>query len=209
MPVFALWLRLALTVALVVSGGYCLRRCGSRQARPIYRLHDATHVLMSLEMIAMAWAVAVPDPLGIQIVGFGIAAVWFAVQATGVPLRRAALLPAAEPAHVNAEKSSDTHGPPPRTQCLHYAALLAVMIWMVVAVRPSAMEMSRPSTEVADVLGAYCLVVALGWAMKAWWPVARALPPRFANAAAGTHTGIAMSYVGMTAAMGVMLIAMR
>jgi uncharacterized protein DUF5134 len=201
MPAFALWLRLALTVAFVVSGGYCLRRCGSRQSRPIHRLNDVTHVLMSVEMIAMAWAVAVPDPLGIQLVVFGVAAVWFALQATGVPLRRAALIPLDGRAAITPNRADASgHGIPSRTQCVHHAVLLAAMIWMVVAIRRDATEMSRPSTVVAGLLGAYCLLAALAWIIAVWWP------------GAGTARGrgrIAMSHVGMTTAMGVMLIAMR
>jgi hypothetical protein len=216
MPVFALWLRAALTVTFVLSGGVCMRRCivGAGQTRPVDRVNDAAHVLMSVEMIAMVWSMAVPDPLGLQLVVFGVAAAWFALQATAVPLGRAALLPAYGPAAVMdtacQHGQAHRHGTPPRTQCAHHAVLLAAMVWMLVVSRPgagsatmAAMPMPERNGLVATVVGGYCLLAAFGWSAFTWWP------RRPWRSAAHVRVGTAMSQVGMTAAMGVMLMAMR
>jgi uncharacterized protein DUF5134 len=191
---------------------------------------------MNLVMIAMVWAVAVPDPMGLLLVTLGAATVWFALQATGVPLRKASLVPALLPASLPPESNpvstaavcpnAHVHGDPSRPQCIHHAVLLAAMVWTLVALRPApaatagaampGMPILAPSATVAGAIGVYCLLAALAWATVVWWPGARAraLRERFAPGItrarhARGRGAIVMSHVGMATAMGVMLMAMR
>lgn len=100
----------AWTVAFAATGVYALARLaaltsGSLQAGD--RLVELVHLLMSLAMIAMAWGWTGPpgSPGGlVQIVGFGLVAVWF-------------LSRALEPG------SRLVHG--------YHALMAAAMVWMV------------------------------------------------------------------------------
>lgn len=164
-------LRAALTVAFVASGGYCLLRCvgtGTQRGARL-RVNDAVHVVMAVEMIVMVWAPAVPDPAGIRLAVFALAAGWFLVQATGVPLGRSALVPAAP------GPACAAHPRPGRLLCAHHALLLGVMVWMLVADRTDApmagMVMHRHAlASVTGAIGGYCLIAAVVWAAVTWWP---------------------------------------
>jgi hypothetical protein len=236
MAVLPLLSRVVLTVLLVVAGGLCLSRCRSRTAgsTPTGRLNDATHVLMSAEMIAMAWSWSVPDPFGVQVVVFAVAAGWFAVQATGVPITRAALRPAVAGGSCGPRSHTPVgtpciersgHRAPSRTQCVHHGALMVAMVWMLGAgahlastslptASMTGMAMPAASTagmaipltggvslsDIGRIAGAYCLVVAAGWAVVV-------IRRRRHHPGAAVVRYLAADPL-MTAAMGLMLVMM-
>ncbi len=124
----------------------------------------------------------------------------FAIQATGVPLTRAGLLASAgsNAGTVSFEPvNGHRHAPPPRTQCVHHAIMLAVMAWMIVPVRAMSGMPAMPSRSgIADVIGTYCFLSALAWFVAG-----------FANRPVAVRRSVAInaSHAAMTAAMGITL----
>ena len=228
MPALPLLASALCTIAFAGSGAVCLRHCVALAgpATPVDRVNDGTHVLMSLEMIAMAWSWFLPDRWGIQVAVFGTAAGWFLLQAIGAPTTLAALRPAGALAVAGATSIPPVgtgggdhrghgghpgHGTLRRTVCLHHAILMLVMVWMLGLVthsgRSGAMaSMAMPtaglsSRTVGVVVGCYCVVVAPLWAVL--------------SIRAGRRRGGAavardvVTYPLMTAAMGAMVLLMR
>jgi hypothetical protein len=186
----AISVRVVLTAVCLASAAICVRRCagpGSRRSR----INDGVHVLMSAEMIAMAWSI--PDPYGVGIAVFTAAALWFAVQATGVPLSRAGLVAGTVPAGPICPGHG--HEAPARTQCLHHAFLLATMVWMMLPSRTGDSMPGMTAASTSAVIGGYLLIVATGWIVNV-----------LVRAQRDARTAI--SYAAMTATMGVMLLTM-
>jgi hypothetical protein len=224
MPALPLLASVLLTVAFVSSGVFCLRRCVARAGgpTPVDRINDATHVLMSVEMVAMSWSWFLPDPEGIQVAAFATAAGWFLVQAVGAPVTFAALRPAI--AGSTAQASLGTggeacggrdggpgHGTRRRSACLHHAILMLVMVWMLTLVsragRPSVMASMNMSglgvspRVLGTIIAAYCVVVAPLWAVAS-------VRARRRHGGAVVARDL-VTYPLMTAAMGVMAVLMR
>ena len=223
MPALPLFASVLLTLAFVGSGALCLRRCVARAGRPtpVDRVNDATHVLMSIEMVAMSWSWFLPDPEGIQVAVFATAAGWFLVQAVGAPVTLAALRPAIAGSIAPASLGTSTdacgghetgqRGTRRRPACLHHAILMLVMVWMLALVsRPghasvmASMSFSSfgvSARALGAIIGVYCIVIAPLWAV--------------ASIRAGRRRGGAVvardlvTYPLMTVAMGVMAVLMR
>jgi hypothetical protein len=201
----SLWLRVALTVVLIGSGGYCLRRCFTRVDHgtaggtgTVGRINSAVHVYMCLEMTAMLWAVAVPDRWALRPLLLGAGAVWFAAQATGVRWSRRAFV--VDPGPVRGPSCGAGAS---RVQCVHHALLLAVMAWMTrpddAVPMPSMRSGIGSGTAVITAgLGIYCLVVAVLWTGV-----------RLRRRRDGAGTRHAVSLATMTAVMGVALLGVR
>ena len=122
-------MRVVLTLAFVGTGVYCLRYCfdAGQRVRPGHRVSNGMHVLMSATMIAMIW-------MSLANVGGYLAAVflacgfWFAVRATGIPLRMASFVPdwTADRVRVAASGCDGGHRSQ-RWRCGHHAVAMAAM----------------------------------------------------------------------------------
>jgi len=153
-------------------------------------------------MIAMLWSS--PRWVAWQTAVLALACGWFVVQATGVSL-----------ASLRSRQSGMqimAHGTGLRLRCLHHAALMFGMAWMLRAISGTTMSgttMSMPSMSksttfplLAWVAGGYCIAVAALLAMAFL-----AAPTRRRT---GSHGDARDDIVHalMTAGMGVMLFAM-
>jgi Domain of unknown function (DUF5134) len=170
----SLLIRMVLTVAFLVAGALCLRRCFARaeDTTPIARLNDTTHVGMTVAMLAMVWAPPV-SAWSLQVTAFAAASAWFLVQATGVPMSAHGLsISPAGTAGIRCARRGDFH----RLGCLHHAALMLTTVWMLGAgpgmvmadhPAPPSWPLSRP----AVLIGLYCLIatpVCVVAAIRGW-----------------------------------------
>lgn len=127
--VFSPMLSLVFTAVFLATGVYSLVRLaelGATGDRSGSRAAELTHLVMSLAMIAMAWAWTggPASPSGVlQIVVFGAATVWFALRAR-------------TPGH-------------PRAVAGHHVVMNAAMVWMVAAM-PQIMGMSMSADASGD-----------------------------------------------------------
>ena len=122
-------LRTILTAVFAATGVYCLDRCAGPRRRSVTgvgRANYAAHVAMAVSMIAMLWM-----PLRLaawQMLVFSVGCAWFLVQATGVGVLTTA-------AYAMGRDWTSHVGPgrlgAARLRCLHHAAVMAGMAWMV------------------------------------------------------------------------------
>jgi hypothetical protein len=137
------WLvRAVVTIAFAASGAVHLVRClaGSprRPGNGVELVNDLVHLLMNVEMVAMAWRAPLRDRWSLQLTAFAVATGWFLVQAI-VPLPVGSVMYGAANAsdlryRAPARESRRTVGA--RAACLQHAIIAAVMTWMI-AVMPA------------------------------------------------------------------------
>ena len=129
MAVVPISMRLLLTLAFVGTGAYCLRHCVDTGLRGWsgVRISNGMHVLMSASMIAMIW-VSLAIVAGYLAAAFVACSIWFAVRATGIPLRMASFVPdwPADRVRVAASGCGGSHRGE-RWRCVHHAVAMAAM----------------------------------------------------------------------------------
>ncbi len=194
------WLiRAIVTVAFSASGAVHVWRCvaGSsrRPGNGVELVNDLFHLLMSVEMVTMAWRAPLGDRWGLQLTVFAVATGWFLVQAI-------APLPVGSQTHgvvdVPGLRCRAPARPSPRTvggrvACLQHAILAAAMTWMIAGMSPAdgvaatpvagpatghmtSMAMSTASAAVDGAaqrymgawLGGYLLLSASSWLVVAY-----------------------------------------
>ncbi len=135
MTVMPLEIRVAVTVAFLAAGLFCLRRCVSlvRSSAVADRVGYGAHALMSGSMLAMVWSQ--PRMVGWQMAVFAAACGWFVVQATGVSMASLRLAPIGPAAARPTMHGGHGGG---RARCLHHAIVMAAMVWMFAAMPRSA-----------------------------------------------------------------------
>jgi hypothetical protein len=185
--------RVAVTLAFLVTGVFCVWRCVAPvgSARSSDRVGYAAHALMSASMIATVWSP--PVLVGWQMALFAVAAAWFVLQAIGVTggSLRASGDVAVACAHLDRGA---------RVRCLHHALLMVVMVWMFRATAGGSMVMSGSLTsEFARAGAIYSTLAAALLAMA----VLAARPPR-----SGTSARDDAVHAVVTAGMATMLLAM-
>ena len=161
-------LRIAVTVAFLGVGVFCLHRCAGIARSPSLadRVGYGAHALMSGSMVAMVWSP--PRIIGWQMATFAVACGWFLVQATGVSVTSLRLTSVGAP--VAARTVHGGHGRGGRARCLHHAVVMAAMVWMFAtmtpaATTPTAMSMpGMPRSRSTGLIGVgsagYCLLTA-------------------------------------------------
>jgi hypothetical protein len=196
--------RVAVTVAFLATGGFCLWRCVelARSRRLGDRIGYGAHALMSGSMVAMVWSP--PRLVGWQMAIFALGCGWFVVQALGVPV--ASLRPLTGSAYPVAPMAHAGRGG--RIRCLHHAALMAVMVWMFHALSAGSMAMPGMKTS-----GATGLTLVLATTGTVYAVVAAVLLAVAALAAPrrprpGTSTGDDAVHTVMTFGMAAMLLTM-
>ncbi len=139
-----LLVRAALTVAFSASGAVHLWRCLAGPARRpgngIEVVNDLIHLLMSVEMVAMAWRAPLRDRWGVQLTVFAVATGWFLVQAIAPLPVGSVVFGAAGTSDLRCRAWSARHSSRAlgaRAACLQHAIIAAVMVWMI-AVMPAA-----------------------------------------------------------------------
>jgi hypothetical protein len=164
-PATTLVIRSLLTAAFLLAGALCLRRCFARTSA-VARFNDVTHVVMTVAMLVMVWAVAVPA-WSFQVASFAAASGWFLVQATGVPLSAGALSVSADgTAGLRCTSRDEFH----RLGCLHHAVLMLTTAWMLGAAPGMAMP-AMSSSRPALIIAVYCLIATpfcVFVAVRAW-----------------------------------------
>lgn len=130
--------RVALTVAFSASGAVHLWRClaGSprRPGNGVDRFNDLIHLLMSVEMIAMAWRAPLHDRWSLQLTVFAVATGWFLVQAIApLPVRpgMCGAVDISDLRHRAAPARQSRRGLGARAACLQHAIIAAAMTWMI------------------------------------------------------------------------------
>src|SRR5258705_4476521 len=151
-----LLVRAALTVAFSGTGAVHLWRClaGSpRRPGGVELVNDLVHLLMSVEMVAMAWRAPLRDRWSLQLTVFAVAAGWFLLQAiaprpVGSVVSDATDVPDLRCRAWSARQFRRALGA--RAACLQHAILAAVMTWMIavmpVARRITALPAAGPAT---------------------------------------------------------------
>ncbi len=172
MAIVADGVRTPLCIVFVMVTGFCAWRCAaSTRSAGVERASYALHGLMCASMAAMVWF---PPPLAVwQVTLFALACGWFAVRATGVTLASLRMAPPGATRTAPATSGHEGRGGR-HLRCLHHAAVMTLMAWMVGATAPGTvgmpgMPMPRRAPGPAVAGGVYCaaaavlLVAAAGW----------------------------------------------
>ena len=138
------WLiRAIVTAAFSASGAVHVWRCvaGSsrRPGNGVELANDLIHLLMSIEMVTMAWRAPLGATWDLQLTLFAVASGWFLVQAiaplpVGSQTYGAADVPGLR-CRALARPSRRTAGG--RAACLQHAILAAAMTWMIAGMSPA------------------------------------------------------------------------
>ena len=153
-----LLVRVALTVAFSASGAVHLWRClaGSRR-RPgdgVEIVNDLVHLLMSVEMVAMAWRASLRDRWSLQLTVFAVATGWFLVQAIAPLPVRPAMYGTADVPNLRcraAPARRSRRALSARAACLQHAIMAAVMTWMIAAMSAADGIAGTPAAGAATV----------------------------------------------------------
>jgi Domain of unknown function (DUF5134) len=214
----------------------CLARSPPRaRAGGVARVNDLVHLLMSVEMVAMAWRGPARGWWSLQLTVFAVATGWFLVQGVA-PLPVGSVMTGAADA-----SDSQRRAAPDRRSCrsvaargasIQYAIVTAIMTWMIAVmpaggartavgagVRMPGMAMSSASGAgdldgyLSALLGGYLVLSASLWLVTAHRgrPQVRGSAPRIGRTrAAGLVSGEpaagAISYAVMAAGMGAVLL---
>jgi hypothetical protein len=151
------WLvRAAATIAFSASGAVHLLRClaGSprRPGNGVDLVNDLVHLLMTVEMVAMAWGAPLRDRWSVQLTVFAVATGWFLLQAIApLPVGSATGAAGAPGLRCRSARAGwPRRAPGVRAACLQHAIIAAVMTWMIAAMSAAhgiaAMSNAGPAT---------------------------------------------------------------
>jgi hypothetical protein len=217
-----------------------LMRCRARlpagaRTGGVARVNDLVHLLMSVEMVAMAWRGPVFGWWSLQLTVFAVATGWFLVQAVA-PLPVGSIRLGAADVPEMQRRAAPERQPCPtvaaRGACIQHAVVAAVMTWMIAVMpggarteigpgaRMSGMAMSSASGSHAALvgypgalLGGYLVLSATLWlvtALRSRPHVRRSAlrigRMRAAGLVSGKPAAGAISYAVMAAGMGALLL---